>query len=309
MTVRKTLCPKTLADIQSSKGEHIRRTLSWVGMEQIALPIEIAGRPLNARVNAGINLLAAPQAAKGIHMSRLYLLLDQLTQQEITPELLRQTLGAFLDSHGGQSDSASLSLAGDLLLSRKSLVSNHFGWKAYPIEIQAELTDVFSTVVQVAIPYSSTCPASAALSRQLSVEQFQLQFAQADSEPALEEVSLWLAERGMPATPHSQRSWAKVSIRLGQQASEIPIMSLIARCESALATPVQTVVKRQDEQAFALANGQNLMFCEDAVRRLEQVLSGADFCEDFAIQVEHQESLHAHNAVARIDWKGTHHAA
>jgi GTP cyclohydrolase I len=35
---------------------------------------------------------------------------------------------------------------------------------------------------------------------------------------------------------------------------------------------VQTAVKRADEQAFALANGQNLMFCEDAARRLHLAL-------------------------------------
>jgi len=175
--------------------------------------------------------------------------------------------------------------------------------------VQAELTDVLTTVLQVAIPYASTCPASAALSRQVTVEQFQLQFHQDNGALAMEEVSSWLAEHSMPATPHSQRSWAKVSLRLHQQARDIPVVPLIALCESALATPVQTVVKRQDEQAFAQANGQNLMFCEDAARRLSQALTGADFCADFAIKVEHQESLHAHNAVARIDWKGTRYAS
>ena len=36
--------------------------------------------------------------------------------------------------------------------------------------------------------------------------------------------------------------------------------------EAALGTPVQTAVKREDEQAFARLNGRNLMFCEDAPR-------------------------------------------
>lgn len=49
-------------------------------------------------------------------------------------------------------------------------------------------------------------------------------------------------------------------------------VKLIDRIEHALGTPVQTLVKRSDEQAFALANGQNLMFCEDAARRLYRML-------------------------------------
>ena len=39
-------------------------------------------------------------------------------------------------------------------------------------------------------------------------------------------------------------------------------LDLIDRIEDALKTPVQTAVKREDEQAFALLNGENLMFCE-----------------------------------------------
>nr|QTX14862.1 GTP cyclohydrolase I type 2 [Klebsiella pneumoniae] len=57
---------------------------------------------------------------------------------------------------------------------------------------------------------------------------------------------------------------------------------------------------------FAVANGQNLMFCEDAARRLNNVFFVVHpFCEAFDIRVEHQESLHPHNAVARIHWKGS----
>ena len=65
-----------------------------------------------------------------------------------------------------------------------------------------------------------------------------------------------------------------------------------------MGTAVQTAVKRADEQAFALANGQNLMFCEDAARRLHQALREVEWVEGFSLRVEHAESLHAHDAVA-----------
>ncbi|MHB6043132.1 GTP cyclohydrolase FolE2, partial [Klebsiella pneumoniae] len=41
-----------LPDIQSTKGDGGGESLSWVGMEQIDLPIDIAGRPVSAKVNA-----------------------------------------------------------------------------------------------------------------------------------------------------------------------------------------------------------------------------------------------------------------
>ncbi|WP_217551308.1 GTP cyclohydrolase, FolE2/MptA family, partial [Pantoea sp. GbtcB22] len=75
----------------------------------------------------------------GIHMSRLYLLLDTLTQQEITPLVLKDTLNAFLKSHHSQSSEASIEISGHILLSRKSLNSNLFGWKAYPSKLTAKM--------------------------------------------------------------------------------------------------------------------------------------------------------------------------
>jgi GTP cyclohydrolase I len=57
-------------------------------------------------------------------------------------------------------------------------------------------------------------------------------------------------------------------------------------------------VKREDEQEFALRNGQNPMFCEDAARKVKRALNGMPAIVDFWLRVEHQESLHAHDAVA-----------
>lgn len=45
------------------------------------------------------------------------------------------------------------------------------------------------------------------------------------------------------------------------------------------------------------------MFCEDAARRLYQALKKETGFSSFDIRVEHQESLHAHNAVAKVRHK------
>ena len=65
---------------------------------------------------------------------------------------------------------------------------------------------------------------------------------------------------------------------------------------------MQTAVKRQDEQEFARLNGSNLMFCEDTARRIKSYLETMPNVTDYWFKVEHQESLHAHNAVV-IDYK------
>ena len=58
--------------------------------------------------------------------------------------------------------------------------------------------------------------------------------------------------------------------------------------------------QRRWEQAFALLNGRNLMFCEDAGRRIQTALNDDDRILDFWARCTHYESLHPHNAVSVI---------
>ena len=104
----------------------------------------------------------------------------------------------------------------------------------------------------------------------------------------------------MPATPHSQRSVADVRIRqvLVGGRDFFGLDAWIDCCEQALGTPVQAAVKREDEQELALLSGQNLMFCEDAARRLQDKFVLNHNLLGYRVQVAHLESLHAHDAVA-----------
>ena len=155
-------------------------------------------------------------------------------------------------------------------------------------------------MLQFSLEYSSTCPASAALSRQANAERFSQDFTAAQSLSA-NAVHDWLqSERGMAATPHAQRSRAQVRVQLRNQFDELPLVPLIDALEQVLATPVQTAVKRVDEQAFARLNAENLMFCEDAARRVASVLAADARVERYQATVSHYESLHPHDAVARV---------
>ncbi|MBS0214095.1 MAG: GTP cyclohydrolase I FolE2 [Proteobacteria bacterium] len=276
--------------------------LDWVGMDAIDLPLRIAESEgewrLPARVRAEVNLLG--DAARGIHMSRLYVALDAiLACKPLSPALLESLLRDFLASHAGLSSRARVRIAFEHFLRRPALASAHGGWRRYPIALTATLAhDRFALDVAFDIAYSSTCPASTALARQLVAEDFARAFpphAPLDRDAALQ----WLAgEHGMRATPHSQRSTASIEVRLAPDAIDLPLTRLIDGAESALGTPVQAAVKRIDEQAFARANGENPMFCEDAARRLRTWLEREPRARGFHLRVAHHESLHAHDAVA-----------
>ena len=114
----------------------------------------------------------------------------------------------------------------------------------------------------------------------------------------------WLGTTdGIVATPHSQRSVAEIKVKLNAQCDGFPITTIVDLVEDALKTPVQAAVKREDEQEFARLNGQNLMFCEDAARRLQHAMNIAQGYDDFWLKINHLESLHAHDAVS-ITTKG-----
>jgi GTP cyclohydrolase I len=289
----------TLPDIAAQSSQH-QQPLDWVGMQGIALPVLLEGRPVSGRCDAGVSLDDC--AARGIHMSRLYLGLERLENRELDLPALREVLGDFLASHEGLSQVACLTVSGELLLKRPALVSPLAGWKAYPLRLQGRLDPTgFHVELRLQVGYSSTCPCSAALARQLIQAQFVEDFAgkQIDHAAIVE----WLgSSQGVLATPHSQRSCATLRLQLDEHLGRLPLATWIALAEKTLGTALQTAVKRADEQAFALANGQNLMFCEDAARRLHAAFAGAPGVSGFNLEVVHAESLHAHDAVARSSW-------
>ncbi|MFC4762507.1 GTP cyclohydrolase FolE2 [Dyella koreensis] len=293
---------RLLPDVAVHAQPHLAGALDWVGMDGIEVPVRFdAGdgdvQRASARVGAFVNLNRPDK--RGIHMSRLYLQVEQaLSAQTLSAESLHTLLRGFLDSHKDLSDRACLSIRFEHLVRRPALRSGNSGWRAYPVCIEASLVgEEFLLEFGTEVVYSSTCPASAALSRQLIQDQFAKDF---DAGKPIDHAAVlaWLGtERGIVATPHAQRSVARLRVRMTKDA-KFDLIALIDEVEHALGTPVQTAVKREDEQAFALANGSNLMFCEDAARRIQKALDVDARLSDFHIRVEHQESLHPHDAVA-----------
>jgi len=294
---------RALPDVTSNVDADNPSTLRWVGMDQIAVPLSInvgQGGVQSIAAKANVYISLDKPEAKGIHMSRLHLLINKLPQQECHGESLEQLLDEMIESQGGIGQSARIELSFDVLLKKGALLSQESGFQSYPVQIKAEkVASQFNCELTVKIPYSSTCPCSASLARQLYADAIEQQFPGATIDKS--ELSAWMqSPAGSVATPHSQRSYAFVRMFLENQ-SWPELQSLIFQLEEVIGTPVQTAVKRSDEQEFARLNAENLMFCEDAARRIKLALEQMAFVKSYWFKVEHQESLHAHNAVV-IDY-------
>ena len=290
---------RALPDVANEDRPALAGRLESVGMDGIEMPVRLLdGSASGARISASVDLVQ-PEA-RGIHMSRLYLHIDRaLSAEPLSACMLRRLLKDFLDSHAGLSERAMLRIEFDLLLRRPALVSDNSGWKSYPVSVAARLEQGrFELEIGVEVGYSSTCPCSAALARQLIQDNFAARFP-AGQAADRDAVLAWLGtEAAIDATPHSQRSLASVRAKLVPSFKELPFVDLIDRIEAALGTPVQAAVKREDEQAFARLNGRNLMFCEDAARRMQAALDSDERISDFHVRAAHLESLHPHDAVA-----------
>ncbi|MDH0747796.1 GTP cyclohydrolase FolE2 [Pseudomonas sp. GD03842] len=290
----------SLPDVASSEPSYTSLPLDWVGMQGIDIPLNLDEPGIAHLVHALADLqvdLPVPQI-KGIHMSRLYTLLDRFAEhQAVSPASLAALLELMVASHADcHSTRARLRLAFQLLCKRPALVTEGLsGWKSYPVTVDAQWQQGALTLeVSVDVTYSSTCPCSAALSRQLLEQAFVAQFGAGPVDSG--QVAQWIGQHGSYATPHSQRSVARVQVPVHPQADRLGLLPLIELIEDALGTPVQTAVKRADEQAFARLNGQHLMYVEDAVRKVQQALIGKFPVSH--VSVVHRESLHPHDAVA-----------
>lgn len=291
-----------MPDITKAQKSSVNIPLDWVGMGEVETSlqykVENKDYSLPAKANIFVNLI--DPMAKGIHMSRIYLLATQnLENKTANTENIKSLLNDMILSQDGRSDKAKVQLHFELPVMRKALMSDLEGLRHYPITLNWELSKggELKQVYEFEVVYSSTCPCSAALARQLIKNKWLEDFG-SKKEVDINDVALWLEkEESIVATPHAQRSKAIVRLKINNQV-DIDYIKYIDVLENTLKTPVQTAVKREDEQEFARLNGSHLMFCEDAAREIYSALNNDDEVQDFWLRVEHLESLHSHNAVS-----------
>ena len=288
-------------DIALDSKAEFAGTLEKVGMEEVELAVKLQnslGEAVIAAAFANLFVSLDAENKKGIHMSRLLLEAHKVLDSEyLSYDALKKLIRGMKSSHEGISLKAYADISFNYLLKRPALISSNEAWRIYPLQLSVSMNenDEINFTTNIRVTYSSTCPCSAALSRQLIQEEFLKVFT--NTTPSLDDIHEWLGKKeSQVATPHSQRSYADISLE--HTSTELNLDELIDALENCIATPVQGAVKREDEQEFARLNGSNFMFSEDAARKLKIFCENLTNVNDFSIKVQHLESLHAHNAVA-----------
>ncbi len=268
----------TLPDLQNGPSSLIRganQQIQHVGISNFRLPVRFQTRDngdktLETSVTGTVSLEADK---KGINMSRIMRSFYKHADASFSFEVIEAALDDYKTDL--ESFDARIQMRFSFPMKIESLRSGLSGYQYYDIALElVEQAGVRKKIMHLDYVYSSTCPCSLELSEHAR------------------------ATRGQLATPHSQRSVARVSVVLDPKASTLWFEDLIEACRRAVPTETQVMVKREDEQAFAELNAANPIFVEDAARLFCAQLLADHRVGDFRVVASHQESLHSHDAVS-----------
>jgi GTP cyclohydrolase I len=268
-----------LPDLQNGPSSLIRgakQQLQHVGISNFRLPIRFHTRDngdltLESSVTGTVSLEAGK---KGINMSRIMRSFYRHAEKTFSFEVMEAALDDYISDL--ETIDARLQMRFSYPMKVQSLRSGLEGYQYYNIAMElVERDGVRRKFMHLDYVYSSTCHCSLELSehaRQM---------------------------RGQLATPHSQRSVARISIEI-EGGKLVWFEDLIDMARSAVPTETQVMVKREDEQAFAELNASNPVFVEDAARLFCEQLLADQRIGDFRVVASHQESLHSHDAVSIV---------
>lgn len=263
-----------------------------VGITRYRIPVSMAYPDGTIRGHdAVVSMNVSLEANKtGINMSRLCKILqDKAETSPVDFKFLTELLTQYRRDLRDHKDEKYIKHAGvkvqlQYAHRQPSLKSGHWGWQYYPLILEAYAQEDKTRIyLQLDYEYSSTCPCSLSMAKQYE-----------------QEYNSGITDEGSGvAVAHGQRSLLRVKLELNPK-SPLAVWQILELLKKAIPTETQSLVKRVDEQAFAILNGENPMFVEHASRRIYQVLNKQGSILDWMACIEHYESLHSHNAAAVI---------
>ena len=268
----------SMPDLQNGPSSLIKgskQQIQHVGISNFRLPIRFQKRgggdlQLETSVTGTVSLEAEK---KGINMSRIMRSFYKHSEEAFSFKVIEAALEDYKTDL--ESFDARIQMRFSYPMKIQSLRSGLSGYQYYDIALElVEKDGVRQKIMHLDYVYSSTCPCSLEL-----------------AEHARE-------TRGQLATPHSQRSVARISAVMTPGTKTMWFEDLIEACRRAVPTETQVMVKREDEQAFAELNAANPIFVEDAARLFCEQLLADKRISDFRVVASHQESLHSHDAVS-----------
>ncbi|MDB4371051.1 GTP cyclohydrolase FolE2 [Mariniblastus sp.] len=266
--------PGTL-NVPDVQNEHDDReiALDQVGVSSLRYPITVMDRDqkeqhVTATLSMSVDL---PHQFKGTHMSRFIEVLNGY-RGELTMRTLPQILAELKTRLNAES--AQIEVNFQYFLERKAPVTGMSGLMDYGCSFQGESNNTDNDfVLGVNVPVTSLCPCS-------------------------KEISDYGA--------HNQRGNVDVQIRSTKDQDGIPFLiwieEVVDLVEQSASAPLYPLLKRPDERHVTMQAYDNPVFVEDLVRNVAVKLKQDKRVAWFSVEAVNQESIHNHNAFARVQW-------
>lgn len=255
--------PSTMADVQNGPAG-VPLSIDTVGVKNLKLPIMVSDRARGVQHTVALVDLGVelPGHFKGTHMSRFVEALEGWNEGLCykAMRLLLEDIKARLDAR-----KAYARFSFPYFIRKRAPASGVSGLMVYECTMTGELEDGKPEIfLEVTVPVMTVCPCSKAISCEGA---------------------------------HSQRTEIRISVHMN---AFCWIEDLVAMGERAGSSPVYPLLKREDEKyvtehAFAAP-----MFVEDVVRETARQLDEHPMVTSYAVEVESHESIHGHNAFARM---------
>ncbi len=263
--------PTSLPDLQLSRDER-GIELDAVGVTKLVLPLKLVDalgnvQSVPATWEATVSLAAE---LRGTHMSRFVSSLEEFGQEPLRTldlSLLAKDLRRRL-----QSRNLRLSMGFSYFMRKVSPATEAVSSMNVPCELVVEDTEgsaAPSHTLSLELTASNLCPCSKAI-----------------------------ADFGA----HNQRVFIRASVGLvSPQLWDAPCLeNLVSELETSASSPIFPLLKRADEKAVTEQQYINPKFVEDVTRDAALQLRGNKGVSGFSLEVEALESIHSHNAVARL---------
>jgi GTP cyclohydrolase IB len=240
-----------------------------VGVSSLRYPLTFDDGELTQSGIADVEMtVALPADRRGTHMSRMVQAVEAHLKR-VSPFELHTAFKAI----GGLLDAVDLRIAITLPLATNvaSPASANRGYQVHDLNLRGRLvSDSFQVQTMVTTDVTTLCPCSKAIS-----------------------------DYGA----HNQRSRVSLTVHGEDDVPyPLPVAELIQLIRDSASCAVYPVVKRSDERAITMAAYNNPKFVEDLIRDL--TLSCRERGVPHEIEARNIESIHSHDAIARLAWDG-----
>lgn len=251
-----------LPDIQKTQDTR-NIAIDKVGVRGVKYRIEVLDRADERQHTIGNFTLTVdlPAEFKGTHMSRFLEVLSE-HEKEISVKALPDLLGALKERL--KAERAHVSVRFPFFMSKAAPVTGKVGQMEYECGFDAEINGDYHITMFARVPVATLCPCS-------------------------KEISSYGA--------HNQRGWVTVNVHASDH---VWLEEIIEMIEGAASCPLFPVLKRPDEKWVTEHAYENPRFVEDMVREVALAFEKDGRIDAFEIEVENEESIHAHNAYAYL---------